>query len=142
MRFARSGAGSASGSADAGGVAKTVVSRVMRRMSHLRRCGSSVSDTADSGGVKRAKADKTSVYVNAISLCKSARAARGYSERSVEADELALGTVVVFAFELDGDVYDAVSGTTPDIDEPTDILGVVVTVVVDVVEDIAAKSKE
>jgi hypothetical protein len=56
-RFARKEGGSASKSFANGGEAYKVVSRVIRRMSHFRRCEANGSGDGDGGGCMSAKAD-------------------------------------------------------------------------------------
>jgi hypothetical protein len=59
-----------------GGDENTVVSRVMRRISHFLRCASRASGAGAMGGGNRANAELKRVRVTVTSRCRNALAAR------------------------------------------------------------------
>lgn len=77
IRFACTGEGRSSESL-AGGDEYRVVSNVMRRISHFRRCDAAGSGPAiDGGGSIRLKAEVSSESVKGTLRCRNALAARG-----------------------------------------------------------------
>lgn len=86
-----------------------MVSRVILRISHLRRCESSESKARYCGGLRRENAEVISEYAKDTSRWRRARAARGYNERRVGAvvllgvtsvGEASMGADLVFGGEM------------------------------------------